>query len=414
MLQSVRGSLACMLVGLLAGCVTAPRLPPPPALISRAAPAGFPPDIRLLTIDREDFLRRSPNVFGRLAQNATGGSINYLVLSGGGSGGAFGAGALVGLSEAHARPQYDVVTGVSAGALLAPFAFLGPAWDPQLKDAFGGGHRLELLHSKAGSVLARLLFPRGTMEHNALARLVDRYATEAMLQAIAAEWRKGRLLFVATTDLDKRETVLWNMGAIAAQGGAPALKLFREVLMASASVPGIFPPVLIRVREGDHEYDEMHVDGSVTTSLFAAPHAAQLLPVGEVGKLPVNLYVIVNGKLAGEPQKTPLNTIDILSRSFDADLTYKMREGVLLALDYARQQHMHFRLTEIPPSYPSPSFIDFSPQSMRTLFDYAEGCAAGGQLWETPEYSIRRNLARIARNGGPAQDCPGSPSADTP
>lgn len=406
--------LACMLVDLLAGCVSVPRLPPPPTLLSNASPAGFPADIRLLTIDRKSFLQRAPAMFGRLTQTAKGGSIDYLVLSGGGSGGAFGAGALVGLSRAHARPQYEVVTGVSAGALLAPFAFLGPAWDSQLKSAFGGGHRLEVLHSKAGSALARLLFPRGLTNHNTLARLVDHYATNAMLQAIAAEWRKGRLLFVATTDLDKRETVLWNMGAIAAQGGEPALKLFRQVLIASASVPGIFPPVLIRVRDGDREYDEMHVDGSVTTSLFAAPHAAQMMPIEEVGKLPVNVYVIVNGKLAEEPKKTPLNTIDILSRSFGADLTYKMRDGVLLAMDYARKQHMHFQITEIPPAYPSPNFVDFSSAAMRALFDYAEGCAASGKLWESPEYSIRRNLEGSLRSGVQTRDCPGPSLEATP
>lgn len=402
------GMIAAVVVATsLAGCVFAPRLPPPPDLLDRAAPIGFSPDIRLLSIDRAGFLHRSPVVFGRLAPAATDGSIDYLVLSGGGSGGAFGAGALVGLSRAHARPQFEVVTGVSAGALLAPFAFLGPSWDRQLQEAFGGQHRLDLLRGKVSGFVARLLFPRGASGRTALARVVDRYATAEMLQAIAAEWRKGRLLFVATTDLDKRETVLWNMGAIAAQGGEPALHLFRQVLVASASVPGIFPPVLIRVREGDRTYDEMHVDGSVTTSLFAAPHVAQLLPAGQAGTLPVNLYVIVNGKLAETPQETPLNTFDVLARSFGADLNYKMREGVLLALDYARRQHMQFRLTEIPPAYPAASFIDFHPGPMRALFDYAAGCAARGELWETPEYSIQRNLARATQDAAAARRCPG-------
>lgn len=401
-------SALAVVIGALSGCMTAPRLPPPPELVTDAVPAGFSPDIRLLTIDRAEFRRRLPNVYGRLAQAADDGSIDYLVLSGGGSGGAFGAGALVGLTQDHQRPQFEVVTGVSTGALLAPFAFLGPAWDPQLKSAFGGGRKLDLMHSKVGTVVARLLFPGGGRRRSALQQLVDHYVTDAMLQAVATEWRKGRLLFIATTDLDKRETVLWNMGEIAARGGEPALKLFREVLTASASVPGLFPPVLIRVHEGSREYDEMHVDGSVTTSLFAVPHVAQLLPEGQAGKLPVNLYVIVNGKLAEKPEETPLNTIDVLSRSFTADLTYKTRESLLLAMDYAHQQHMRFLLTEIPPAYPNADFVDFSPKHMQGLFDYGERCAARAELWETPEDSIRHNLARTGDDQARVQSCPDS------
>lgn len=397
---------ACLGSLLLVGCVATPRLPPPPELISRAAPVGFSADVRLVSTDSIGYALRSAKVYGRVAAAATDGSVDYLVLSGGGSAGAFGAGALVGLERARARPQFEVVTGVSAGALLAPFAFLGPQWDRQLREAFDGRQRLQLLHGKAGAVLARLLFPRGAARRSALGRLVNRYVTDAMVQAVAAEWQKGRLLFVATTDLDKRETVLWNMGLIAAQGGDRARTLFRDVLVASASVPGVFPPVLIRVREGDRVYDEMHVDGSVTTSLFAAPHSAQLSQDDGAATLPRNLYVVVNGKLAEAPQETPLNTVDVLSRSFAADLNYKTREALLLALDFSRRQHMRFQLTEIPPSYPSASFIDFSQAPMRALFDYAAACAARGQLWETPEHSIRRNMRGVDAAGQRASACP--------
>lgn len=399
--------VVCLAVGLLGGCVSTPRLPPPPTLASQASPPGFPADIRLLTIDKPQYDRRVASVFGRLAQSADDGSIDYLVLSGGGSGGAFGAGALVGMTQSHRRPQFEVVTGVSAGALLAPFAFLGPRWDSQLQAAFGGDSRLTVARSKLGAVIARLLFPRGSASRSALHKLVDHYVTDAMLQAVAAEWRKGRLLFVATTDLDKRETVLWNMGKIAAVGGKPALKLFREVLVASASVPGMFPPVLVRVSDGRHEYDEMHVDGSVTTSLFTVPHVAQLMPAGQAGTLPVNVFVIVNGKLAGAPEETPLNTVDVLTRSFGADLMYKTRESLLLSFDYAQRQHMGFHLTEIPPAYPSASFADFNPAHMRKLFEFGRRCASEGKLWETPDQSVARNLVRAAWTGSMALKCPG-------
>lgn len=121
----------------------------------------------------------------------------------------------------------------------------------------------------------------------------------------------------------------------------------------------------------------------------------------------MHLYVIVNGKLAEAPKETPLNTVDVLARSFAADLNYKTRESVLLAMDFARRQHMQFRLSEIPPAYPAASFIDFSPAPMAALFDYAAGCAARGELWETAGQSIRRNMSRPAADGQGA--CPASP-----
>lgn len=393
----------------LAGCVTAPRRPAPPDLLGRAVPIGFGPEVRLLTTDRGSFDARAPLLFGHVGAAATDGTIDYLVLSGGGSGGSFGAGALVGMGRAHRRPQFEVVTGVSAGALIAPFAYLGPAWDPVLQSAFTGGDGLQLLHSKTWAVLRQLLLPRGRPGGGSLFKLVDHYVTPAMLAAVAAEYAKGRLLFIATTDLDKQETVLWNMGAIARHGGEPARVLFRNVLIASASVPGVFPPVLIPVEDGGRRYEEMHVDGGVTTSLFAAPLTAQLLPRSSPSLPRANLYVIVNGKLASAPRATPVNTIGMLARAFSADFTYKSRDAVLLAVLYSRSRGMQLRMTEIPPAYPYESFVDFRPAHMRRLFDYGADCAAHGLLWETAEASLARNMRSYPVAGGGPPACPAAP-----
>lgn len=384
----------------LAGCVTQARLPPPPDLISSAAPDGFSPQTRLVTIDRRDFDKRAPQLFSRLSQAATDGTIDYLVISGGGAGGSFGAGALVGMTQRHDRPQFEVVTGVSAGALIAPFAYLGPQWDPQLKAAFAGLGGFRLPHSATRSVIRRFLFPLDRSGHGALFHLVDKFVTPAMVTAVAHEYECGRLLFVATTDLDKEETVLWNMGLIAEHGGDAARRLFRDVLVASASVPGIFPPVMIRVRQGTHEYEEMHVDGSVTTSLFAAPLVAQILPMPSLSPQRANLYVIINSKLVSAPAETQANTLSVLSRSFSADLTYKAREALLIALEYARSRNMELRLTEIPPDYPYRGFADFNSAHMQQLFDYGVRCASSGQLWETADQSLRRNLQPGASGEG--------------
>ncbi|TAN03355.1 MAG: hypothetical protein EPN36_13080 [Rhodanobacteraceae bacterium] len=390
----------------LGGCVLTPRLPPPPNLINNAAPEGFPPDIRLLTIDRERFARELPELLKGLGRSAPDGKINILVLSGGGAGGAFGAGALVGLSEAHARPQFQVVTGVSAGALVAPFAFLGPAWDPQLRQVFEGDEIEHLQRSPTWGVIGRILFPQGIGGHDALAELVDHSISDAMIDAVASAARTGRKLIVATTDLDDQETVLWDMGAIAMQGTPAAHALFRKVLTASASVPGVFPPVLIRVRDGDKVYDEMHVDGSVTTPLFAAPLIAHVMTAEGSELKGANLYVIVNGKLAMEPKETPINTIRILMESFSAQITYKTRDALTLVLALAHRDHMHFRLADIPVEYPSGSFLDFHRAHLRQLFDYGETCARQGLLWADAMQSIRHTLYRYPNESTVRTDCP--------
>lgn len=397
-----------VLAGLLAlgGCVTQARLPPPPDLISSAAPDGFSDDIRLVTIDRADFDKRAPQLFSRLSQAATDGTVDYLVISGGGAGGSFGAGALVGMSRRHDRPTFEVVTGVSAGALIAPFAYLGPQWDPQLQAAFAGLGGIRLPHSAARAVAKRLLFPLDRSGGGALFQLVDKFVTPAMIEAVARDYRQGRLLFIATTDLDKEETVLWNMGLIAQHGGDAARRLFRDVLVASASVPGIFPPVMIRVHQGSHEYEEMHVDGSVTTSLFAAPLIAQILPTPSAALRRANLYVIINGKLVSPPAETPGNTLGVLSRSFSADFTYKAREALLIAIEYARSRNMRLRLTEIPVDYPYRGFTDFDPAHMRRLFDFGVRCASSGQLWVTPAQSLHRNLHPAVSGAATPTACP--------
>lgn len=390
---------------LLVGCVTTPRHAAPPVLIDAAVPDGLATNVRLLSIDRQHFLQQAP-VLLKDIRRAADGSLDILALSGGGAGGAFGAGALVGLTRAHARPTFELVTGVSAGALISPFAFLGPDWDAQLTEAFTGPAGARLQRSPAMTVASRLLFPQGFGRHDPLVALVDRYVSDAVIAAVAGEWRKGRRLIVATTDLDKQETVLWDMGAIAAQAGAPARKLFRDVLVASASVPGVFPPVLVPVHEGGRHYEEMHVDGGVTTPLFAVPLIAQILPADLTLLHGARLYVVVNGQLATTPTSTRLSTPAILARSFSAQTTYKTRETLALMFGLTARYGMGLQLTDIPVDYPFGSFIDFRPQHLRALFDYAAACAAQGRLWMTPAQSLHRNLESPRAATGAPVACP--------
>ena len=288
----LRSTAKVLILGVfLTGCISMSRREAPTLDYSDAVPVGFPSSVRVYGETVGAFQEASAPVFNRVHALVSGGSINTLALSGGGAGGAFGAGVLVGWSQKGDRPEFEIVTGVSVGAIIAPFAFLGEQWDPILTEAFSGKPTEHLFQSHwRGALLGASLY-----HGEPLANLIDHFITEEVLQAVAVESAKGRLLLVATTDLDKEETVIWNMGVIAAQGGARALKLFRNVIVASASIPGLFPPVTIRVSKSGKTFDEMHVDGGTTASLFIAPTLAALLRDRMDGLHGANEYILKNG-----------------------------------------------------------------------------------------------------------------------
>ena len=262
----------------LAGCTTA-RLPAPEQMFNTAALLGFDSDVRYVSMDPSAIESRFSRFIELRRAASKGAALNILALSGGGAGGSFGAGALVGFSEQGKRPQFDIVTGVSAGALIAPFAFLGSAWDARLDENFSGDHSEHFLISRGIGIL----FGPGVYQSKPLVEFVDHFVTGEMIREVAAQAAQGRLLLVATTDLDKEETVIWDMGKIAAHGGEAARILFRDVLVASASIPGAFAPVILPVENKGIRYDEMHVDASASVPFFVAPALAYVLPLDPYG-----------------------------------------------------------------------------------------------------------------------------------
>jgi predicted acylesterase/phospholipase RssA len=367
----------------LAGCSALPRSDAPPALFSPAAPVGFPAEVRFLSTDRANVEGKSTAALQRLRSSSKEGTMSALVLSGGGAGGAFGAGALVGLTRSGKRPHFDVVTGVSAGALIAPFAFLGPEWDSQLAEAFTSGRGEQM------SLRGLLALPLGGSRRSAsLTALVDHYVTPGLIQAVAREAASGRLLWVATTDLDKEETVIWDLGAIAMRGGEPARKLFRDVLVASASVPGIFKPVLIHVEVGGRLYDEMHVDGNTSTSLFVAPVAAYFAQMDQRSLDGARVYVLINGQIIEAPETTSFNLMSIMARSFTVALKHLSRAQVIAVDQFADKYRMSVQSTYLPFDYPKYNSADFRASTMRPLFEYGARCAESGFLWATMDETM--------------------------
>jgi predicted acylesterase/phospholipase RssA len=402
------------LVVLVGGCAAMHREQAPEMALSTTTPVGFQSTVRYANSYSDGDPRvlgsRFSEVLQRHRATSLDGPLNILALSGGGAGGAFGAGALVGLSERGERPQFDIVTGVSAGALIAPFAFLGPAWDAQLADAFSGARTAHLLDSSGIGVL----FHPGIEGSESLVDLVDHFVTDELVRAVAQQATHGRLLLVATTDLDKEETVIWDMGRIAAHGGEPARTLFRNVLVASASIPGVFSPIVIPVEKAGIRYDEMHVDGDVTVPFFVAPAMAYIRPSDASGLSGANIYVLINGQLSGPPSTTPVDTVSIISRTFSATLTHLARTNVVMTSQFAQKYDMNFRFSSIPADYPFRGPLDFHEASMRALFDYGAACARQGRLWTNVEQAISRSQAarvikldvRQASNEQATPSCP--------
>jgi predicted acylesterase/phospholipase RssA len=399
---------------IVTGCATIYREQAPGMVFNTTTPVGFQSVVRYANgyanADPRAIGSRFSEVLQRRRAGSLGGAVNILALSGGGAGGAFGAGALVGLSQRGDRPQFDIVTGVSAGALIAPFAFLGSKWDPQLVDAFSGARTEHLLGSRGIGIL----FHPGIYGSDALVSLVDHFVTDELIQAVAQQAAAGRLLLVATTDLDTEETVIWDMGGIAAHGGEDARVLFRNVLVASASIPGVFSPIVIPVEKAGVRYDEMHVDGDTTVPFFVAPARAYVRPIDASGLKGANIYVLVNGQLGGVPRTTPVDTISILSRSVSATLTHLARTNVLLTSEFAQRYDMNFRFSSIPIAYPFRGPLDFEESSVRALFNYGVDCGRQGRLWTTVEQAMTRGPGAIpvglqeGRSGGaqPISSCP--------
>jgi predicted acylesterase/phospholipase RssA len=399
-------AIVCGLV--LAGCVTAPRLETPPLGSRAAAPEGFAPDIRTDALDYDFYEAHAEQTTGAV-KAASDGSIDILALSGGGAGGAFGAGVLVGLTNADARPRFELVTGVSTGALIAPFAFLGPDWDGKLTEAYRSGATDGLLRSRG----AGALFATGVYEGEPLRRLVERFVTDELVAAVADQAVTGRMLLVATTNLDREETVIWNMGAIAVRSRNSeadknrARELFRDVLVASSSAPGVFPPVMIKVSDGQKTYDEMHVDGGATTPFFIVPDIAMIMGYAPKALHGANVFVIINGQASSPPRATQNNTVDIAARSFTAVLNHMTRSELAQTNAFASRNGMAFHYTTIPPSVEFGGSLAFDQANMRAIFDYGMRCATRGHAWMTPEQALAHTAMTQSVQLSPDRaDCP--------
>jgi predicted acylesterase/phospholipase RssA len=372
------------------GCITPRRLP--------AAPAGMtaqsvPPvaNVRFITGDTEMAQMAQEAEAALAKERAWRASIgdtgplppvSYLAISGGGDLGAFGAGVLCGWTAAGTRPEFKVVTGISTGALSAPFAFLGSGYDEQLKAVYTMISQRDIF-AKRGILSA--ILSDALADTRPLYRTVSRFVTPELLTAVAAEYGKGRLLLVGTTDLDTRQPVIWNMTAIAASGDPDALELFRKVLLASAAIPAAFPPVMIDVDVGGKKYQEMHVDGGTSQQVFVYPPNLKLKELTAARGLnrKRTLYIIRNARLDPDWASVDRRTLSIAGRAV-ATLIQTQGDGDLSRIYLtSRRDGIDYRLAYIPGAFNLPHTRDFDRDYMRALFNYGYQMSVQGYPWET-------------------------------
>lgn len=332
-------------------------------------------------------MRRHAMHLPQLAQNARRVDgrpvIETLALSGGGSDGAFGAGLLTGWTERGDRPEFEIVTGVSAGAIIAPFAFLGPRYDGTLRTIWTEYQKSQVITAQ---ILPGLLGGDALTDTTPLANLVAKYIDRPMLDAIAAEYARGRILMVLTTNLDAQRPVTWNMGEIARSPSPQALTLFRKVILASAAIPGAFPPVNIPVHVDGKLYEELHVDGGTTREVFVLPIDAPFKAFDRLyAKPPIRkLYIVKNGKIVPEYEVVPQKTLKIASRAISTLIKSQNWSEVYRIYRMALDGGADFNFMAVPASFNFKSNEIYDPAYQKALFDVGVEAGRAGHWQKTP------------------------------
>jgi hypothetical protein len=374
---------------LIGGCASMlPRHPVPSAALAETADVLSIEGVRawgdeIPTDIAAEFRKRMPSLqsIGGSATVAKGKRlVEILAMSGGGSNGAYGAGVLAGWTERGDRPEFEIVTGVSSGALVAPFAFLGPAYDRKLKEIWTQYDTSKLI---TPMILSGILGGAAIADTKPLAALIARYIDRRVMAEIAQQYRRGRVLMVGTTNLDAQRPVVWNIGEIALQDSDAALELIHKVILASASIPGVFPPVEINVNVGGKTYEEVHVDGGTTRQVFASPLNIPLSAYNRFYPSPPKrrVYVINNGYLTPEYRPVSEKTLQIAGRSINTLLFQQGKNDIYRIYRLVQDDGGEFHLTAIPDGFQARQREIFDPKFQAALYEAGYAIGLSREPW---------------------------------
>lgn len=308
--------------------------------------------------------------------------VNALVLSGGSANGAFGVGVLAGWTESGTRPEFDYVTGISTGAMIAPLAFLGAGYDDELIEAYTTITKKDVYRSQG---IAGVLWGSSLEDTRPLRKLIERYITPDIVLGLAAEYERGRRLSVLTTQFDALRPMVWDLTAIAANRGEEATPFIRQIILASAAVPGLFPPVAIEWTYQGKTFTELHVDGAVSAQVFAYPPHIRLTELDKKFGVSVNrrLFLIQNGNAVSYYEPAPVKTLKIMRRAISGLLLNQMNHDVERIYFISERDGVDFNMIAIPDDFEANRGSDFDPDYMRQLYELGRGLARAGDFWKT-------------------------------
>lgn len=399
-MPKLRHALAwCVLVTGLAACTTLPRESAVPKALTSDTMIENMPGVRYKIWSQagiEDMVNDMRKGITDVQYQRNAKVANYLALSGGGDNGAFGAGLLSGWTKRGDRPEFFLVSGVSTGAMIAPFAFLGSEYDFVLKRTFTEVDQNNIFIERG---LTGVLFSDAYADTSPLYKLISEYVTPELLQKISDEYTlRNRWLIIVTTNLDAGVPVVWNMGRLAGVGTPESLQLFRKILLASASIPGAFPPVMIDVIADGKRYQEMHVDGGASAELFLYPTALSVAALREGVVSPYKdrqAYLIRNSRLDSDWRQIERNTLNIMARAVDQLIQVQGLDDIDRTYLLTQRDGVGFNLAYIGPDFDMPHTKEFDPKYMNALYDYAFNLGLAGYPWATvpPGYSHALNAA---------------------
>lgn len=379
------------LSAVLPGCALPTRLAAvPPGSASAATVLGVPNE-RFFPIERagqaglqQEFVAAAQRYMAARGLRPTSPlpDLDLLGISGGGENGAFGAGLLNGWTERGDRPTFFLVTGISTGALSAPFAFLGSAWDAPLKSVYTDITLSDVLVERSYTAA---LFDDGMADNSPLFRTISRYVDEAMLAELARAYGEGRLLLIGTTNLDAQMPVIWNIGAIAQSGHPQALDTVRRVLLASSAIPAAFAPVLFDVTLDGQRFQELHVDGGAFAQVFLYPASVgQMRRERQARRQPVapaRAWIIRNGRLDPEWASVDRRTVGIASRAIVSMIAASGYQDVIRLWFNADRDIVDYNLAFIGRDFTVAYDKPFQQAYMRPLFEYGRQRALRGDAW---------------------------------
>lgn len=391
-------ALAVLFISSLSACATAiTRTPVPESMVSKATVIGFPEGIRFWADEApRDF---GPFIARRIEQYRAA-NIEYhrnhhaypdmslLAISGGAYDGAFGAGLLSGWSASGHRPDFDLVTGVSTGALIAPFVFIGSQHDEEVRRLFTTTSSNDILVTGPLEILRGITGGPALTDNSPLKKKIGDSITPEIMNEIATEYRKGKSLYIGTTNMEAQRGVIWDIGAIANSGNPDSLKLIQQVMLASASIPGLFKPVLIDVEVAGSHYTEIHADGGVTSqvSIYPLKLERSIIRQFDQAHLARHLYIVRNGKLDPEFKELKPSFYALSSRSIET-LTKAQGLGDLYRIYVSSQRDgIDYNLASIPASFTARPKELFDPEYMGKLFElgYSFGLKQHGWLKQPP------------------------------